>query len=116
MRRSTPADCQVDETESLRRRIVHHRVKFTDGTPDELEIYASRGAAWYDEWGWDERTVPTHRSRMLSWTLLNSGLKRYSMMRRWPVLTSTVTAMPGESRTNLSPTCITERSTLTRLE
>ena len=45
-----------------------------------------------------------HRSRKLSLETCVSGLRKYSITRRVPVLTSTVTAMPGVSRTVLFST------------
>src|SRR6188508_850513 len=53
-----------------------------------------------------------YRSRRLSFTDLRRGLRRYSISRRFPVLISTVTAMPGERFTCLPSTWIVERSIL----
>lgn len=54
-----------------------------------------------------------YRSRRLSLTDLSRGLRRYSIKRRFPVLISTVAAIPGERFTCLPSTSMVERSMLT---
>jgi len=57
---------------------------------------------------WRQSTAPEiivgHRSRKLSLVTCISGLRKYSITRRVPILTSTVTAMPGVRRTVLFST------------
>jgi len=67
-------------------------------------IYPIRESSRYD----------SYRSRRLSFTDFSSGLNRYSMIRRCPVLISTVTAMPGERWAGLPCTSIVARSMLMR--
>src|SRR3989344_1469080 len=56
-----------------------------------------------------------YRSRILSLLACSSGLRKYSINLRWPVLISTVTVMPGLRYTSLSfSTRIVERFMLTR--
>lgn len=57
-----------------------------------------------------------YRSRRLSLETCISGLRKYSITRRLPVLTSTVTAIPGVSRTFLFSTWIVSRASFTRVE
>ena len=61
------------------------------------------------------RLTTSYRSLMLSFTDFSSGLSRYSMMRRWLVLISTVTAIPGDSLTCFPSTWMVARSMLTRV-
>jgi hypothetical protein len=56
-----------------------------------------------------------HRSLRLSLTDFSKGLRRYSITRRWPVLISTVTAMPGDRLTCLPSIWMVDRSMLTRV-
>jgi Ser/Thr protein kinase RdoA (MazF antagonist) len=56
-----------------------------------------------------------HRSRNASSARVASGVKKYSMMRRVPVLISTVTAIPGVSCTILPSMSIVLRSSATRV-
>ena len=57
-----------------------------------------------------------HLSLKLPCRYRSSGDMTYSMIRRVPVLISTVTAMPGARLTSLSSTCIWVSSSATRAE
>jgi hypothetical protein len=57
-----------------------------------------------------------HLSLPASCLYRSSGDSRNSITRRWPVLISTVTAMPGARLTSLSSTCIAVWSSEMRAE
>ena len=73
-----------------------------------------------DQMNQTDRTDQTDQSDiylslMLSLIDFSNGLRRYSITRRWPVLISTVTAMPGDRLTCLPSTRMVDRSMLTRV-
>ena len=101
-------------------RFTEHKKAFIQHRLTALSAFASQrlaGASPVASRGAKEAAIAlAQRSRRLSSACCSSGLRKYSMTRRRPVFTSTVTAMPGDSWTTLPSTGIVVRPSSTRVE
>ena len=88
---------------------------FGRGSPFPLFVPIDTGNGWRCYAGFPAEG-DRYLSRRLSLACWIRGLKKYSITRRFPVLISTVTAMPEARFTVLPSACIVARSGRTRDE